>query len=138
MKKVFVDTSAWIAYFSKNDACHDIVSSTLQSAIEGKNIICTSNYVFDETVTRLLYDASWNHVSGFIKFMTQSIAAKTVVKLWVDEQVETESFRILEKYREHKLSFTDATTVTLVKRFNVDVVITLDSDFTKIGIPVLP
>lgn len=138
MNKVFVDTSAWIAYISRDDAYHTAVSHALKSAIEEKNVICTSNYVFDETVTRLLYDASWNYVSEFIKFITQSVAVKSVVKLWVDEQVETEALSLVEKYHEHKLSFTDATSVVLMKRLNIQSILTLDSDFAKIGVPVLP
>lgn len=138
MNKVFVDTSAWIAYISHDDAYHTAVSHALKSAIEEKNVICTSNYVFDETVTRLLYDAPWNYVSGFIKFITQSVAVKSVVKLWVDEQVETEALSLVEKYHEHKLSFTDATSVVLMKRLNIQSILTLDSDFAKIGVPVLP
>lgn len=138
MNKFFVDTSAWIAYFSKNDAHHIAVSNQMQSALAEKNIMHTSNYVFDETVTRLLYDASWLYVSKFITFIEQSVAARIVAKLWVDEQGEAEAIAILEKYHEHKLSFTDATTVALVKRFNVDTILTLDADFSKVGLTVLP
>ncbi len=138
MNKVFVDTSVWIAYISKDDTYHEAVSQALKAVIAERMVICTSNYVFDETVTRLLYDASWDHASGFIKFITQSIVVKIVVKLWVDEQVETEALGVVEKYHEHKLSFTDATTVALVKHFNIDAILTLDRDFAKIGLRVLP
>ena len=138
MHKVFVDTSAWISYFSRDDAYHTAVFQAFKSAIEEKMVICTSNYVFDETVTRLLYDASWNYASRFINFITQSVAARSVVKLWVDEQVEVEALEVVEKYHEHKLSFTDATTVVLVKHFKIDSILTLDSDFVKLGLSVLP
>src|SRR3989338_142826 len=138
MHKVFVDTSAWIAYFSRDDEYHTAVFQAFKSAIEEKIVICTSNYVFDETVTRLLYDASWSYASRFIKFISQSVTAKSIVKLWVDEQVEVEALGVVEKYHEHKLSFTDATTVVLVKLFKIDSILSLDSDFVKLGLSVLP
>ena len=138
MHKVFVDTSAWIAYFSRDDEYHNAVFQAFKSAIEEKIVICTSNYVFDETVTRLLYDASWSYASRFIKFISQSVTAKSIVKLWVDEQVEVEALGVVEKYHEHKLSFTDATTVVLVKHFKIDTILSLDSDFVKLGLSVLP
>ncbi len=138
MGKVFVDTSAWIAYISIDDAYHRSVYRAMKTATEEASLICTSNYVFDETVTRLLYDAPWKYASVFIKFISQSVTKKTIVKLLVDEQVEAEAITVVEKYHEHKLSFTDATTVALVKRFNIDTVLTLDSDFVKIGLRVLP
>ncbi|OGG21439.1 hypothetical protein A3D03_02935 [Candidatus Gottesmanbacteria bacterium RIFCSPHIGHO2_02_FULL_40_13] len=138
MHKVFVDTSAWIAYFSRDDAHHAAVFQAFNSAIEEKSVICTSNYVFDETVTRLLYDASWNYTSKFINFITQSVTGRSIVKLWVDEQIEVEALGVVEKYHEHKLSFTDATTVVLVKNFKIDSILSLDSDFVKLGLSVLP
>lgn len=138
MQKVFIDTSAWIAYFSSDDAYHTAVLQAFKSAMEEKVVICTSNYVFDETVTRLIYDASWHYASAFIKFIKQSVEAKSIVKLWVDEQIESEALDVVEKYREHKLSFTDATTVTLVKHFKIDSLLSLDSDFVKLGLSVLP
>lgn len=138
MDKVFVDTSAWIAYISSDDTYHKEVSSALKGVIEAGSVICTSNYVFDETVTRLLYDTSWKQASVFIKCIVQSVAKKTVVKFLVDEQIEAEAIAMIEKYSEHKLSFTDATSVALVKRFKIDAILTLDTDFAKVGLRVLP
>ncbi len=138
MHKIFVDTSAWIAHFSHDDTYHATVSRSFASAIEKHSVVCTSNYVFDETVTRLLYDASWKHASAFIKCIAHSIATKSIVKLWIDDQVEEEAIAVVEKYHEHKLSFTDGTTVALVKRFAIDAILTLDHDFAKIGLRVLP
>lgn len=138
MQKVFVDTSAWIAYFSRDDAYHSTVLQAFKSAIEEKNVICTSSYVFDETVTRLIYDASWYYASAFIKFISKSVETKSIVKLWVDEQVEKEALVVVEKYHEHKLSFTDATTVVLAKHFKIDSILSLDLDFVKLGLSVLP
>ena len=114
------------------------VSQVLKAVVAERKVICTSNYVFDETVTRLLYDTSWKHTSAFIAFIAQSIMIKSIVKLWIDNHVEEEALSVVEKYHEHKLSFTDATSVVLMKRFKIGAILSLDSDFAKIGLRVLP
>ena len=138
MSKVFVDTSAWIAYFSHSDINHNQVSRIIRSEMDEGSIVCTSNYIFDETVTRLIYDTSWYYASRFIDFVRRSVAAKSLVMVWVDDQVEADALEILEKFHEHKISLTDATSAVFVKRLGIERILTLDSDFAKIGIPVLP
>ncbi|MFA5139450.1 MAG: PIN domain-containing protein, partial [Elusimicrobiota bacterium] len=50
MKRVFVDTSAWIAYVKRDDPDHEAVCGAVRRW-EGR--LLTSNFVFDETVTFL-------------------------------------------------------------------------------------
>lgn len=58
MKRVFVDTSAWVAINSKDDQCHDEASLINQKLIvEGYRYI-TTNFVLDETYTFLRHEVS--------------------------------------------------------------------------------
>ena len=60
------------------------------------------------------------------------------MQLWSDEEIQEMAFEVLKKFREHKLSLTDATSVVLMDRFDIDLILTLDDDFKKIGISSLP
>ena len=137
-RKVFIDSSAWIAYSLKGERLHEKLKQLIPQLLKERSVFFTSNDVIDETVTRLVSVTNLQIVKTFISFIEQGLKSKTLMELWVDEQVQAEGFRIVEKYFEHKLSLTDATTVALLRRFKIDSVITLDSDFTKIGIAVLP
>lgn len=136
--KIFVDTSAWISYLGSDQPKHINIKNLIKQLINGGVILCTSNDVIDETTTRFIYDTNIKITEQFINLIKNSIAKNNLVQLWVDEQVQAEAFEIVVKFAEHKLSLTDATTVVLMKRFNIDSIISLDSDFKKVGIRTLP
>lgn len=137
-RKAFIDTSAWVAYYLSDDKHHVEVKKLLEGLIADKIIICTSNDVIDETVTRLIYSTSGRFVKNFIDFISKSISAGNLLEFWADDQAQQEAFDLAVKFIEHKLSLTDCTTIVLLKRFNIDSLISLDSDFRKVGINTYP
>ena len=50
------------------------------------------------------------------------------------EKLAKISLDILDKFSEHKISFTDATSFCLYKDFNLDAIFTLDGDFKKMRV----
>lgn len=136
--KAFVDTSAWIAYYLSDDRHHLKIKKLLKGLILDKATICTSNDVIDETVTRLIYATNPRFARKFIDFIKKSIEGGNLAQFWVDDQLQMEAFDLAVKFIEHKLSLTDCTTIALLKRFNIDSVISLDSDFKKVGVKTLP
>ncbi|OGH19271.1 MAG: hypothetical protein A3F31_03060 [Candidatus Levybacteria bacterium RIFCSPHIGHO2_12_FULL_38_12] len=138
MRKVFIDTSAWISYSLSKQPKHLTIKSLVKQLSKKGIIIHTSNDVIDETVTRLIYDTDLKITKRFINLINDGIKNSNIIELWVDEQIQSEAFEIVQKFFEHKLSLTDATTIALVKKFDVESVISLDSDFKKVGISTLP
>ena len=136
--KIFVDTSAWISYLGSDQPRHINIKNLIKKYIKDGAVICTSNDVIDETTTRLIYDTNIKIAEKFINLIKGGIKNHSLVQLWVDEEIQNEAFDSVQKFSEHKLSLTDATTIVLVKRFNIESIITLDSDFTKVGLRVLP
>lgn len=137
MGKVFIDTSAWMAYYLSDEPDHIRIKSLLKKFIKEHANIITSNDVIDETVTNFVYIKP-NLAKKFIDFISESIKTGRILQLWTDEQIQAEAFELVEKFAEHKLSLTDATTIALMKKHNIDSVISLDSDFAKVGIFTLP
>jgi len=137
-KKAFIDTSAWVAYYLSDDKNHLKIKIFLEGLISDRVIICTSNDVVDETVTRLIYSSSRKFVKYFIDFISESINTGNLLEFWVDDQVQQEALDLAVKFIEHKLSLTDCTTIVLLQRFNIDSLVSLDSDFRKVGINTLP
>lgn len=136
--KIFVDTSAWISYLGSDQPKHINIKNLIKQLIKDGVVICTSNDVIDETTTRFIYDTNIKITGQFINLIKKSVAKNNLVQLWVDEQVQSEAFETIMKFAEHKLSLTDATSIVLMKRFNIDSIISLDSDFRKVGIKTLP
>lgn len=136
--QIFVDTSAWLAYYLSDETNHIRVKSIIKRLLKERSIVFTSNDVIDETVTRLIKTTNSRVVAQFIKVISENISKNNLTQLWVDEQIQTEAFKLVEKFSEHKLSLTDATTIALAKKNSIDSVISLDSDFRKVGITTLP
>lgn len=138
IRNVFVDTSAWISYSLSNQPRHSTIKQLMKQLPKDGVTIYTSNDVIDESVTRLVYHTNTQIVDKFIEFIEKSIKTRSIIQLWVDEQLQSEAFELVRKFVEHKLSLTDATSIILMKRFSIESVISLDSDFIKVGIPTLP
>lgn len=136
--KCFIDTSVWLAYSIPQDINHKRAVDILKNLFALSSLIYTSNDVVDESVTRLAYTTHSGIVSKFVVFFKEATSDKSIEQLWVTPEIQEEAFRFLNKYSDHKLSLTDATTAVLVKRFHIDKIITFDSDFTKIGLSTLP
>lgn len=136
--KVIVDTSAWLAGILENEKSHEEIKEKFKILRNEGVKLYTSNDIVSETVTRLIYDNQLATVKKFISLLDESVEAETLFELWTDEQIQQEALNVVEKFFEHKLSFTDATTVVLMSRFNIDAVMTLDSDFKKIGLRSIP
>ena len=138
MTKAFIDTSTWISYSLSGQPRHSEVKSLIKQLIKNHVTICTSNDIVDETTTRLTFDTNIKIAERFINLIKSGVKSHNLVQLWVDEDIQTEAFDLVQKFSDHKLSLTDATSVILVKRFNIESIISLDSDFTKVGLRVLP
>lgn len=136
-RRVFVDTSAWMAYYLSDEPDHVRIKNLIKRLIKDHVAIITSNDIIDETVTNLIYTNS-KVTKKFIDFMSESIKLQRIIQLWVDEEIQNEAFKLVQKYSEHKLSLTDATSIALIKKFSIESIISLDSDFIKVGIPTLP
>ena len=135
--RAIIDTSAWIAYYLSDDKYHSKIKKILKELIANKIVICTSNDIVDETVTRLIYTTNPRIVKKFIDFTRESLRTKNLIELWIDEQLQQEALALTLKFSEHKLSLTDCTTIALLNRFNIGFLVTLDSDFKKVGISVI-
>lgn len=136
--QVFIDTSAWIAYYLSDETNHIRVKSIIKRLLKERATIFTSNDVIDETVTRLVKTTNSKIVAQFIKVICENIIKNSLTQLWINEQIQAEAFKLVEKFAEHKLSLTDAATIALVRKYNIDFVVSLDSDFVKVGINTLP
>ncbi len=138
IRKLFIDTSSWIAYTSEDDKNHKVIVNLFSKYLTNEIEMYTSNDIVDETVTRLTYDVGWHKARSFIEYFQIAANKKFIVQLWTDLEIQYEAFSLLEKFKDHKLSLTDATSVVIMNRFKLDSILTLDSDFKKIGISSLP
>ena len=137
-KRIFIDSSAWIAYMLKGEPNHQAVFDYLTGEIRLKSKLFTSDYVLDETFTRLLNTQGITTVKKFKTHLSLTEKQGQLLVFWTDETLFTRSWPLFQKFAEHKLSFTDVTIFTLAKDFKLDEVLSLDQGFKKVGLTVRP
>lgn len=132
--KVFIDTTVWISFTLRGERHHERSVALMKQAIRSRDTLFTSNDIIDETVTRLLYSSGFGIAKKFYTLLQENIKKRLVAQLWTDEVMQVDAWNLLAKFREHKLSLTDAMSIALMKRFHIDSIMTFDSDFRNVGI----
>lgn len=132
--RLFIDTSAFVALGDRGDRNHSAAKGFYRGLTSGDRLY-TSNYVADETITRLRYTAGHGPAIRFADTVLES-------RLWsvqyVDRDREKAAVEVLRKYGDQRLSFTDCTTVALVRELRLDAVFAFDEDFVRVGLKTLP
>lgn len=129
--KVFIDTSAFIAFFVKEEITHQKVKETYDDYRSQRVPFITSDYVLAELYTRLMYDFGKKVTQEKMKQLNEAIEKEELQVLSVDETIFKKAQEPFIKFAEHKISFTDATTYVLYKDFKIDEIFTLDRDFKR-------
>lgn len=133
--KVFVDTSAWIALEVEKDIKHKAAKLHIRTLKKKRALFFTNEYVLVETYTRLIYDIYLSAAKQFhenVKFATKE---EGLTILEVDPSVREVTWQELNRYSDHKLSFTDASIVANFKLYKLDEIFTFDRHFKDINLP---
>ena len=132
--RVFIDTSAFIAYFIKQDEFHENAVARYNFYTQQKAILLTSDYVLDELLTWFSTRQPKHILEKLVDALSKMQSAGEIRMLDIDKTIFKKGLEVLLKFSDHKISFTDATSYVLYKDFNLDEVFTIDDDFKKIRV----
>jgi len=116
---------------------HDMVALFTRLATERAPLL-TTNYILDETTSRLRYDHGLVVALRFLVQVEEAQAVRRLRVAWIDQRAHEDAWRVLRTNRTLPLSFTDATTVVVARANRVDRIVTLDRSFSSIGFQRLP
>ena len=121
---ILIDTSAFIAYLSKEEKSHATVYEKMKEVLDGKfGAVFVSDYIFDETVT-FAFRRFKNHEK--ITAFGQKILDKLEM-IFVDSETFEKSWKLFKKHK--KLSFTDCTNIALMENHGITHIMTYDAGF---------
>jgi predicted nucleic acid-binding protein len=127
---VFVDTSAFIALFSRDDANHGSAESLLTHAIATRKRLLTSNLVLAEVHRLLLFRAGIRAAAVAL----DKIMASSSVKLQFATAVHQQRARAwLDKLGDQVITLTDATSFSIMEGTGCRQALTFDRDFWIAG-----
>lgn len=136
--KTFVDTGGWIAVVVELDEYHDLGVLHYEEIINRQARLFTSDYVLDETVTRIRYDVSHTTAVSFLDLIREAERLGSLNVLRVDNAVWQAAEAIFRQYHDQEFSFTDCTSFVLVEQTGVDEVFGFDQHFLMFGFNVKP
>lgn len=129
---VFVDTGVFFAQHDEAVSRHDAATETMRAVFAGEfGRPYTSDYVVDETVTLTRrrtgrFDAAWTVAQ---RILGRGEYPAGIEVLQVTNDLFEASLETYRRYEDHEFSFTDASTVALVDRYEIDAVVSFDDDF---------
>lgn len=132
---VFIDTGVFYAHHDRDASRHETATTAMQTLVSGQyGELYTSEYVYDETVTLIRtrtgrFDDA-KVVGDRIRGTDPYPGAITV--LHVSKALFERTIETFERYSDHSLSFTDASTIALVDYNDIDHLLSFDDDFDGI------
>ena len=133
----FVDTSAWIALFNVRDQYHSEASAIFNTLQQQGERLYTTDYVIDETLTRLRYDVNHSAAVTFLDSIERAEALNAVTTVAVGTSYFEEAKRLFRQYGSEKLSFTDCTSFVVCQKHGIPVAFAFDQHFPIMGITLL-
>lgn len=124
--KYFLDSSFIIALINDNDSLHEKAIEYLD--LTEKNECYISNLIINEVITVI-----GNKLGLKIAISTYNILINIfhVVNEYENNDFNSENMMIYEKY-DTKLSFTDTSIIYIMKKSNIDNLISFDKEFRRV------
>ncbi|MCD6114521.1 MAG: type II toxin-antitoxin system VapC family toxin [Thermoprotei archaeon] len=128
---IFIDTGVFVAARNRSDINHERAVELLRKALKGEyGRLYTSDYVFDEAVTVALVRTGSPRIALDIgNFILSSRKLKII---HVNKTIFKEAWNIFTKYSQKGLSFTDATSIAVMKLYRINYVMSFDKHFNGI------
>ena len=132
--KIFVDSSAWIALFSRRDQHHDAADLAFRTIVASKMRILTTNLVLAEIHRLLLYRAGIQAATAALK----KIEASSLVEIiFADHSSHQSAKDWMSQLQAHPISYADAVSFSVMKTAGCREALSYDRHFRIAGFKVL-
>ena len=133
----FVDSGAWIALYNRKDQYHADAHVIFNALQRQRERLYTTDYVIDETVTRLRYDAGHLAAVEFLDAIEGAEENNIVTVVAIDRGFFGQAKRLFRQYSSEVLSFTDCTSFVVCQTYGISAAFAFDRHFPIMGITLL-
>jgi predicted nucleic acid-binding protein len=135
VKKLFVDTGAWLAVIDPRDQYHQPASAFYRQALQAHRHLITTNLVVAETYVNLRRSLSHAAAIGFLDTIEQSSRIECV---WSRPDLEDQARQILRQYADQDFSYVDAVSFALMREMEITEAFAFDRHFVTAGFVCVP
>ncbi len=138
IRRVFVDTSAWIELIDKN-SLHHSHALFFHTNLNPMALRITSWGVISETFTWIRYRTGHRDATSWLAMKDELEDRGYLQVVFPDPPMESRVRRIIARFHDQKLSYVDAFSIALIQsRPDIDAVFAFDHHLALAGIPLLP
>ena len=135
-RRVFLDTSGWLAAISERESFHEEALDTYRTVLSAGRGFLTTNLVVAEMYVLLLRHRGAASGIRFLEVLEQDPAHEI---RYVTREVERQAIdRWLRPYSDHRFSLTDAISFETMRVERIDEAFALDHHFRVAGFSTLP
>ena len=133
--RVFVDTWGWLTLEDHKETKHEEVATLVRESLKRPGLLVTSDHVLDEVITRLFrrrpFEESWLFTEGLLK----SAGRGSVVLERVNEERFEDAIALRKTLSDKpRISFTDLTSMVIMRELKILTVVTADEHFRQAGL----
>lgn len=135
MTGLFVDTAGWMACADASDPVHAASRTARDQALRAGQILVTSDYIVDETLTLLRVHLGaraagswWRQIDGSTRLRWERIDVARFER----------AIAFFLRHADKSFSFTDCTSFVLMKELKLDRALTTDEHFRQAGFAMVP
>lgn len=130
--RLFVDSGAWLAFFSARDNRHADADRLIREAFRRKIPLFTSSLVLAEVHRLLLFRAG---IAAAAAALERIDASRGVTVKFADATIHREARAWIARLGDQVISYTDASSFALMKANRCQVALSFDRDFVVAGYP---
>ena len=134
---IFVDTGAWIGLLNPRDQHHGVAATIYNRLVRQRARIVTTDYVIDETITRLRYDVNHPAAVKFLDFINQIEEQNLLTVVRIDSALFLEALQLFRQYDSVRFSFTDCTSFAVCRKHKISEAFAFDEHFAIMEIALL-
>lgn len=136
MRRVFLDTGALYALVDQDDAKHNDAYRVWEKLLTENMPLVSTILVVSETYTLIRYKLGHTQAIEFLNIISEAQQSKHIDIRLLNEELIKHACDILNKYNDHKLSYTDAVSLALIEL--EDIGYSFDFDYHFRLSPALP
>jgi len=133
-ERVFVDTWAWLVLANDRDPAFASVSKIRADTGARRGAWVTTDYVLDETMTRLFPAVPFAAARRFMEAIFEASSLGSVDIEHVTPERFNLAWRLRVRYHDKpRISFTDLTSFVVMREVGLEKVLTGDAHFEQVG-----
>lgn len=131
-ERLFIDTWGWLALADSRDPAHEQAVSERRSHA-GAGALVTSDYVLDETITRLFSACPFSVAHEFRGAILEAASGGSLQLERITPERFDAAYRLRLRYHDKPgISFTDLTSFVLMRELAIRNVLTADRHFAQV------